>query len=339
MHDGDILVLKGKDVALLLKDRELELMDTVGRAYETHRAGASSLPHSVFLHFPDQPRSRIIALPAYLGQDFELAGVKWVSSFPSNLERGIDRASAVVVLNSASTGRPQAILEGSIINAKRTAASAALAAKYLQPAKRSTVLGVFGCGVINFEITRFVLRACEEITRVIVYDLDPERAKHFRENCRANFPRVTFELAGSVESLLKQSPLVSFATTAGVPHINDLSICPPDTTILHISLRDLSPEVILAADNVVDDADHVCRANTSLHLTEQQTGNRDFIRCPLADVLTGASPRRGGRRFTVFSPFGLGVLDVAVGKLLCDLALANGQGEWITSFFPEPWKA
>src|SRR6266545_576387 len=100
MDNGDILVLKGNEIAKLLDGRELDLIDTVGRAYQAHANGASSLPHSSFLHFPDNPRNRIIALPAYLGDEFGVAGIKWVASFPSNIVMNLDRASATVILNS-----------------------------------------------------------------------------------------------------------------------------------------------------------------------------------------------------------------------------------------------
>ncbi|HYP52357.1 MAG TPA: hypothetical protein VEQ42_02390, partial [Pyrinomonadaceae bacterium] len=170
-------------MASLLKGRELEIAEAVRLAYAAHADGLSSLPHSVFLRFPDA-RNRIIALPTYLGGDFEAAGIKWVSSFPGNLDKGLDRASAVLILNSTETGRPEAILEGSIISAKRTAASAALAAKHLQGDVRATTAGLVGCGLINFEVARFVLALCPEVSRLVVSDLDPARARAFKAKCQ-----------------------------------------------------------------------------------------------------------------------------------------------------------
>jgi N-[(2S)-2-amino-2-carboxyethyl]-L-glutamate dehydrogenase len=110
------------------------------------------------------------------------------------------------------------------------------------------------------------------------------------------------------------------------------------STISHISLRDLSPEVILSCENVVDDVDHVCRASTSVHLAEQLAGSRDFINCTLASLLLGESAaRRNPDGVVVFSLFGLGILDLALSKFVCERAAGMGLGSVIPSFFPAPW--
>jgi 2,3-diaminopropionate biosynthesis protein SbnB len=337
MYDSDVLILRGAEVLALLDGRERDVLAAVRQAYEAHAGGDSSLPHSSFLRFPSDERNRIIALPAYLGEEFAVAGIKWVSSFPGNLAMGLDRASAVVILNSARTGRPEAIIEGSIISAQRTAASAALAAQHLQQGRASDAAAFLGCGVINFEIARFLRAALPQLKRFTVFDLAATRAQQFAAKCRAAFS-VSVEVAPDVRALLGSAPLISFATTAARPHINDLSDCVPGATLLHISLRDLAPEVILACDNVVDDVDHVCRAQTSVHLAEQLVGGRHFIRCTLADILRGEAPaRRDERSITVFSPFGLGVLDLALSKFVCDRARQLARGSLIKSFLPDPW--
>jgi ornithine cyclodeaminase len=335
----NLLILKGCQVLSLLQGKERELMNVVRSAYEAHLRGQSTLPHSTFLRFPDNSSDRIIALPAYLGDGFDVCGVKWIASFPRNLDAGLDRASAVLIQSSPRTGRPEAIMEGSIISAKRTAASAALAAKYLQPeGSQTTTVGVIGCGLINLEIVRFLLAALPEIKSLIVFDINADRAALFKDKCQSTFARIEMDIVGDIESVLRAAPLVSLATTATAPYISDLSMCAPGSTLLHVSLRDIAPQAILSCDNIVDDADHVCRAQTSVHLAEQLVGNRSFIRCALAEISLGLCPARKDKDgIAVFSPFGLGVLDIALGKLVYTLALEKNLGTVIDGFLPDPW--
>jgi N-[(2S)-2-amino-2-carboxyethyl]-L-glutamate dehydrogenase len=338
MHTSDILILKGHDVRRLLEGQEAAILTAVRRSYEIHGSGESFVPHSTFLSFPNGQSNRVIALPAYLGGEFETAGIKWISSFTGNLDLGLERASAVVILNSMLTGRPEVILEGSVISAKRTAASAALAAVSLHHDSNETRAGLIGCGSINFEIVRFLRTVFPKLAELIPYDLDQQRAEQFAGKCEAEFGLRTVKVAANSDQVFHDCSLVSLATTASQPHVSNLPETPLRRTILHISLRDLSPEVILISDNVVDDADHVCRARTSLDLAAQVTGNRNFIRCSLADVLTGRTSSRDDiHTTTIFSPFGLGILDLAVSKLVRDLAQANQSGTIVPSFLPDSW--
>src|SRR5262245_12531590 len=334
----DILIVSGAEIAAMLSGRERELINKVRMAYETHAKGASTLPHSTFLHFYDNPGNRIIALPAYLGGEDRAAGLKWVSSFPDNVRAGLDRASAVIILNSAQTGRPIAILEGSVISAKRTAASAALAAQCLYPDREPTRLGLIGCGLINFEIVRYLWELWPTIRTVHAFDLDPARVEQFKWKCQGLRPEVAIEIESDWEAVLGEVSLVSVATTALQPYLADLSGCIPGSIILHVSLRDLTPQAILSCDNIVDDVDHVCRAQTSIHLAEQMVGHRDFIRCTLADILRGKiAARKDSSSVTVFSPFGLGILDIAVGQFVRELAIEEARGLVINSFLPAHW--
>jgi N-[(2S)-2-amino-2-carboxyethyl]-L-glutamate dehydrogenase len=338
MKYDDILLLKGDLIVSLFQGRELEILQAIKSAYQIHAKSDSSLPHSNFLRFPNNEKDRIIALPAYLGGDANIAGLKWIASFPGNLALGMERASAVLILNSAKTGHAQAILESSVISAKRTAASAAIGAKQLKGQQKLLVLGLIGTGLINFEIFRFLLNTCPEIETIIVYDLSQERAEQFKEKCHQLSKEVKITIATESSTVFKNSSIVSFATTATKPHILDLSQCQKGTIILHISLRDLSPEIILTADNIVDDIDHASRAQTSIHLAELSTGNRDFIRTTLGDILNGVAPlKQDDSKLTIFSPFGLGILDLALGQLAYKLAIEQNLGKTIESFLPTSW--
>ncbi|MFD7882535.1 2,3-diaminopropionate biosynthesis protein SbnB [Streptomyces bauhiniae] len=317
-------VVGGQAVREALAGHEGEVVERVREAYLLHDAGDTINPDSYFLRFPAKPDSRIIALPAYLGGDVDMAGIKWISSFPRNTGRGLPRASAVLVLNDYETGYPVALLESAAISAARTAASAALAARTLVPGPPAT-WGVVGTGVIAREICRYLTASGLGAERVHCHDLDPEAAAAFA----ARFPGGT---ATGLDAAL-DADLVVFATTALAPYVPAGHRFKPGQTVLHVSLRDLAPETLLEAANLCDDVDHCLKADTSPHLAEQLTGGRDFITGTLADVLTGrvtpdpATP-------VVFSPFGMGVLDLAVGSYVLDRAVEAGTATEIPGFFP-----
>lgn len=311
-------VLAGRVVAELLEGREADVIARVRAAYLTHAAGESVNPASHFLRFPHRPEARIIALPAYAGGDVCLAGIKWIASFPGNVASGRPRASAVLVLNDPGTGYPVALLEAAAISAARTAASAALAARTLAEVRRAKPprsLGVIGAGVIARTVCRYLPVAGIEASDVCCHDLDPVSANHLVDHLR---DRGFTAHAGSLAEAM-EADLVLLATTAPAPYVPPTQRLSASQLFLNISLRDLPPELLLRANNVLDDVDHCLTAQTSAHLAEQLTGRRDWINGTLADGLLGRLDLDPDKP-TIFSPFGLGVLDIAVGSLVYGLA-------------------
>lgn len=327
-----MLILRHADVQKILTGREARVIDIVESAYRRHEQGQSSVPHSAFLRFPGDSRNRIIALPAYVGGAASAAGVKWVASFPGNVQAGIDRASASILLNSLSTGQPLALVEASLISAQRTAASAALAARHFAGDPAPTGVTLVGCGVINMEVLRFLVVALPSLSEVTLFDLDDRRARDFAQRCVEAAPNVKVRTELDLPDALAANGLISIATTASQPH-TDLSACLPGSVVLHLSLRDVYPDTIMANQNVVDDEGHVCRERTSLHLAEMITLSHHFIDASIGQILCGTAKfRRDPEKLLIFSPFGLGALDIAVAEFVRQSAISLNLGFDVEDF-------
>ncbi|MDD0972511.1 2,3-diaminopropionate biosynthesis protein SbnB [Pseudomonas fontis] len=311
------------------------LLSLVEQAYLAASEGRASNPDSYFLRFADDERNRIIALPAVLDDDHPVAGLKWVASFPDNTQRGLDRASALVLLNDRQTGYPLACLEGSLISAARTAASAVVGALQLHPTPgHCTNLGVIGCGPIAWRVIRLLQQTGWELGSVTLSDIDPQRAEQLRQRCLGlGLPART----ASLESTLRESDLMLFATSAVRPGIDQPDWFAHAPTVLHLSLRDLAPAVVLRAQNLADNVDHCLKAATSLELAWQQAGHRDFIAGDIVDALQGRV-QPDPRRARIFSPFGMGVLDLAVARAIYQ-DCASDQGLQLEDFFARPYQA
>jgi N-[(2S)-2-amino-2-carboxyethyl]-L-glutamate dehydrogenase len=328
-------VISGAQVQRALQGREQEIVELVEATYRLHGVGDSVNPPSYFLRFPDRPSSRIIALPASIGGHIGVDGLKWISSFPENVAAGVPRASAVLILNDHDTGYPFACLEASIISATRTAASAALAADWLSRSRpRPTRVGFVGAGLIARYIHQFLAGTGWSFEEIGVHDLSADSAAGFRGYLQQLDTANQVRVYDTAEQLIRCSDLVVFATVAAQPHVRELSWFAHNPVVLHVSLRDLAPQILLGSTNIVDDIEHCLKANTSPHLTEQLTGNRDFLLGTLDDVIAGRVTVPAERP-VIFSPFGLGVLDLAVGKYVYDQVVSSGDLHIIDDFFYE----
>ncbi|MGW6980362.1 2,3-diaminopropionate biosynthesis protein SbnB [Streptomyces sp. NPDC054932] len=334
-HNPTFAVISGRQVQRALSGQEKLVTEIVEAAYVAHGTGKTVNPPSYFLQFPDRPTARIIALPASLGGDDGVDGLKWISSFPENVGSGLPRASAVLILNDPRTGYPYACLESSIISASRTAASAALAADRLTRGRtRPARVGFVGTGLIARYLHTYLAGTGWSFDEVGVHDLSGAHAAGFADYLSRSGESGRVTVHDSVDDLIRSSDLVVFATVAGTPHVTDPGLFAHHPLVLHVSLRDLAPEIILDSVNYVDDVEHCLKANTSPHLAEQLTGNRDFLDGTLYDVMTGRATVPSDRT-VVFSPFGLGVLDLAVSAHVYDQVSRSGDLHVVEDFFHE----
>jgi ornithine cyclodeaminase len=156
-------IVPGSTVKRIIDENREGVSKAVAGAYRLHASGETVNPDSYFLRYRDNPTARIIALPAHIGGAVQKSGIKWIASFPENRLGNLARASAVLILNDARTGYPLACIEGSLISATRTAASAALAAEHLCPLPFEGTLSVIGTGALR---TRFAMPSHRRIDYV-----------------------------------------------------------------------------------------------------------------------------------------------------------------------------
>ncbi len=327
---SNLSVVDRPSTEAILRDYRPDVSRIVRDAYLLHDARSGLNPPSLVLKLPRGDGSRGIALPAYIEGNRAVFGLKWICSVPANVTRNTERASAVVVLNDDETGVPIGLLEASAISAARTAASAVVGAEALVGGRSVSRLGLVGCGLINRTIIDYLAAQEWEIDQVDVFDLRHEDSVSLAAYASASLG-VRSSACACVRDVLHSSELLVLATTAPAPHIGREDGLGSDQVVLNISLRDLSPSLIIEAFNIVDDVDHCLSSQTSLHLAEQEYGTRNFIAGTLADLLCSRIDVDRSRR-RIFSPFGLGVLDLALAAFVLQKATDAGSAQTIPNF-------
>jgi ornithine cyclodeaminase len=318
------------DVDACLAGREQDLIGIVRETYLSYADGQTVAPQSMLLRLPGRQR-RIVGLPAHIAGPSPRTGLTWASSFPGNVSRGIERTSSVIVLNDPETGQPTTFLEGALISVRCAAASAAVAASILVEPDEVDAVSLLGCGALNFEVLRFLGYILPNLKQIDLHDVNSGQAWAFADRVKLYRPDLRIEIWNGPSDVHPRHPLVSIATTAPEPHL-DVRDWPQGMVVLHLSLRDINCESILASRNVVDDADHVCRADTSLQQAELAAGDRNFIAASIGELLRSGHRHHVRDQVTVFSPFGIGVLDVAVADAVRSIAVLLGLGQQVPDF-------
>jgi ornithine cyclodeaminase/alanine dehydrogenase len=159
-----------------------EIIKALEEMFEEKGHGRVEMPPKPGIH----PRrdAFIHAMPAYI-PSLESAGVKWISGYPQNQEKGLPYINGLLILNDPETGIPRCIMDATWITAMRTGAATAVAAKYLAR-KDSTTVGIIACGVqgrSNLE----ALTCLFNITKVKAFDLRAVAAERFKEEMGNRF--------------------------------------------------------------------------------------------------------------------------------------------------------
>jgi ornithine cyclodeaminase/alanine dehydrogenase len=163
---NELLYLSRSDVeSLNIQPREI--IEVVEEAFREKAAGRVEMPPKPGIH--PQTDSFIHAMPACMHK-IRAAGIKWVSGFPNNPEKGLPYVSGVLVLNNFETGLPISVMDCTWITAKRTGAATAIAAKHLAR-KNSEVLGILGCGVQGRSNLEALKEVFKQLKTVKAYDI------------------------------------------------------------------------------------------------------------------------------------------------------------------------
>jgi ornithine cyclodeaminase len=163
-----------------------------------------------------------------------------------------------------------------------------------------------------------------------VFDLSSERAQQFLAQQALLVPKA--RTASSLADALQGADVALFATTSSTPYVKDEALLKDCRLILHVSLRDIDAKVLGSCVNVTDDREHVLRENTSLHRLAVSNPDREAVDADLGDVIWGTAVIPDDR-VIAFSPFGLGVLDVALASSVLHDAARDGGTTQINRFF------
>ena len=185
-----------------------EILELVEQTYRWDADGDADVPAKIGVH-PDRTNAFLHAMPAWV-RGMGALGAKIVSYYPGNYDDGLPDSTAIILLYDAETGQLLSIMEGMWITFARTAACAAVAAKYL--ARRSPrSLGLVGCGGLGRWSLHMLAEVFPELTEVRVASRTEASRKAFCERM-ADQGSWTLTPVDSAEEAVRDADIVVSST-------------------------------------------------------------------------------------------------------------------------------
>jgi ornithine cyclodeaminase/alanine dehydrogenase-like protein (mu-crystallin family) len=238
--------------------RCLETIDKTFKLHakgETLMGGPSRHEHGIMLSWPGVNIStgkRMMAMPAWVGGEFNMAGCKWYGANVRNpTEHNLPRSSHIITLNDPETGIPLAVMDGTLISAMRTGAAAAVAAKYLARTD-SEMVAMLGAGVINRTTLMCGVHALKNLKKVKIFDIRKEKSKAFSEEMGKKLG-LEIECADSMKEAVRDSDICHLATAGESDPTLEPSWFKKGSVLNAVSELAGSDDVFMRADRVVVD--------------------------------------------------------------------------------------
>lgn len=312
------MILTGADLRSLLSMRDvIAAIEAAFRDIDQMRAPERSRM--------DLPGGVLLQMPAF---GAGAAGTKIVSVFEGNAARGLEVVQAVYLLLDPETGEPLALMEGNFLTAIRTAATSAVATKWMA-APGPKRLAIFGAGAQAEAHIEAMIEAAQ-VESIMIVSRTRERAQRLAERVRSRH-NVRAQIAAAAEAVASAN-LICTCTTSSAP-LFDGRLIRPGTHINAVgsfspTARELDSEAVRRAWLIIDS--HLAagrEAGDILIPISEGAVSESHIRGTLADVVSGrVKGRESDDQITIFKSCGLAIEDLAAAKLAYERALSGRIG-------------
>lgn len=320
-----VRVLAGEDIRRVLS--MTKAIAAVREAFVCLSDGNAQLPLRVPVQVPAE-HGVTLFMPACMPTE-ELLGVKIVSVFGRNEERGLPLVQAMVTLVDARTGAPRAVLEGAALTALRTGAASGVATDCLARLDARTV-AVFGAGKQGRAQLEAVC-AVRQIEMAWVYDVRQKTAAAFRQDME-RLVSVPIQVAETPAQAIGSADIVCTATTSTSPvfankdvragmHINAIGAYTPD-------MQEIPAETVIRAKTVVDHRESsLSEAGDILIPINRGLLDQSHIYAEIGEIAGGKKRgRESATEITLFKSVGVAVQDLAVAGAAVAAAERAGVG-------------